>query len=233
MSASFGLYRLQQLDTQIDQAQSRLEVIHQTLENDEEMRQVTARLTDAKTRRHEADLALRTREAEVQAQRTKIEQSEGSLYGGSVRNPKELQDLQNEIAALKRHLATLEDKQLEAMLESESAEEAHKDAQTDHELVLARLAAQNRDLMQEISKLEHDLARLQTERQAATSAIPATVRSQYEDLRQTRRGVALTTISDNSCDACGTTLTAALQQAARSPAQIALCPTCGRILYAG
>ena len=34
MSAALGLYRLQQVDSQIDQIQARLKVIQQTLEND-------------------------------------------------------------------------------------------------------------------------------------------------------------------------------------------------------
>jgi uncharacterized protein len=51
-----------------------------------------------------------------------MQTSEASLYGGKIRNPKELQDLQVEIAALKRRTATLEDEQLEAMLAVEDAE---------------------------------------------------------------------------------------------------------------
>jgi len=54
----------------------------------------------------------------------------------------------------------------------------------------------------------------------------------YEALRQQRRGVAVAEIRDNACDACGTTLTAALQQSARHAAELVHCPTCGRILFA-
>lgn len=233
MSAAFGLYRLQQTDTQIDQAQSRLAAIRQMLENDAEARQANARLTEANERWHNAKQTLRQCEAEVEAQRLKIEQNEASLYGGTVRNPKELQDLQNEVAALKRHLATLEDRQLEAMLECEEAEHEYKQAKADQEIALARLSTQNRDLNNELTSLERNLQRLRAERQVTAAAIPQALLTQYESLRQTRRGLALTTISDNSCNACGTTLTAAIQQAARSPSQVAFCPTCGRILYAG
>jgi predicted nucleic acid-binding Zn-ribbon protein len=55
----------------------------------------------------------------------------------------------------------------------------------------------------------------------------------YENLRQQKRGVAIAEISDNACAACGTTLTAALQQSARSATTLTHCPSCGRILYAG
>ena len=59
---------------------------------------------------------MKQSEAEVEKQRIKIEQTEASLYGGHVHNPKELQDLQKDVASLKRHLETLEERQLEAML---------------------------------------------------------------------------------------------------------------------
>jgi hypothetical protein len=38
MSAALGLYRLQQVDSQMDQARARLKAIQQILENDEELR---------------------------------------------------------------------------------------------------------------------------------------------------------------------------------------------------
>lgn len=233
MSAAFGLYRLQQVDTAIDQASARLASIQQTIENDEEARQANARLAEAQAKWHKAEQNLRTCEANTHAQRLKIEQNEASLYSGSVHNPKELQDLQNEVAALKRHLAALEDHQLEAMLTCEEAEQEYAQAKAGHESVLARLAEQNQDLSAEMMTLERTLERLQAERQATAASIPGPLLAQYEDLRQARRGLAVTTVSDNACGACGTMLTPALQQSARSPAQIAFCPTCSRILYAG
>ncbi|HLO29263.1 MAG TPA: C4-type zinc ribbon domain-containing protein, partial [Anaerolineales bacterium] len=54
----------------------------------------------------------------------------------------------------------------------------------------------------------------------------------YEQLRKQKRGIAITTISDSSCGACGTTLTPSQKQSARSTSQLFHCPTCGRILYA-
>ena len=82
----------------------------------------------------------------VNKQKVKIEQSEASLYSGNVTNPKELQDLQNEAAALKRYLVTLEDRQLEAMLEVETAEQSKQAALDKLEGVKARLADQNKNL---------------------------------------------------------------------------------------
>ena len=232
MSAALGLYRLQQVDSQIDQIQARLNVIQQTLENDLELRAANAQLVGAEARHQDADRALKLRESEVEKQTTKIQQTESSLYGGLVHNPKELQDLQKDVASLKRHLETLEERQLEAMLAAEASENDLQIARSELERVHSNLKEQNRDLAGESEALRRDLERLNSERQAVVTDIASQALNIYEQLRRQKRGRAITTIADNSCEACGTTLTPSQQQNARSTSQLFPCPTCGRILYA-
>jgi predicted nucleic acid-binding Zn-ribbon protein len=55
----------------------------------------------------------------------------------------------------------------------------------------------------------------------------------YEQLRKLKRGVAVATVADNSCAACGSTLSSAQLHAAKSPNQLTRCESCGRILYGG
>jgi uncharacterized protein len=232
MSAALGLYRLQQVDSQIDQIQARLRMIQQTLENDVALRSANDGFATAETKHKAADRALKLSEADVEKQRIKIEQTESSLYGGKVHNPKELQDLQKDVASLKRHLETLEERQLEAMITAETAEQQLQAAKTDLERVQSNLKEQNKDLANESETLHKKLERLNSERQAVVTDIANQTLSIYDQLRKQKRGLAITTIADNSCEACGTTLTASQQQNARSTSQLFYCPTCGRILYA-
>jgi hypothetical protein len=232
MSAALGLFRLQQIDSQMDQARARLEAIRQALENDIELRAATESASAAESAHIEAERAQRQAEAEVQSQRIKIEQAEASLYGGNVRNPKELQDLQHDVASLKKYLATLEDRLLESMLATEAAASSLAEARAAYSQVESRLGDQTRDLTAERARLAHNLERLEAERKAATSPVDAKLLEQYESLRRERRGIAVTTVSDGACAACGSNLTPANQQTARSSAQIARCSTCGRILFA-
>jgi len=232
MSAALGLYRLQQVDSQIDQIHARLKVIQQTLENDVALRAASENLALADGKYKEAERALKLSEAEVEKQRIKIQQTEASLYGGTVRNPKELQDLQKDIVSLKRHMETLEERELEAMLTAEDTEKNLQAASTDLERIQSGLKDQNQDLSQESDKLQKDLERLNSERQAVVSDIASQALNVYDQLRKQKRGIAITTVADNSCEACGTTLTASQQQTARSATQLFHCPTCGRILYA-
>jgi len=232
MSAALGLYRLQQVDSQIDQIQSRLRSIQQTLENDEALREASQLFSAATAQHTDAERRLKLSEAEVEKQRIKIEQTEASLYGGKVQNPKELQDLQKDVASLKRHLETLEERQLEAMISAETAENEFQTAKSDLERVQSNLKEQNKDLTGESEALRKNLEPLNSERQAVVSDIAALTLNVYDQLRKQKRGLAITTIADNSCEACGTTLTPSQQQTARSTSQLFHCPTCGRILYA-
>jgi len=232
MSAALGLYRLQQVDSQIDQIQVRLKAIQQTLENDVVLRAATEGLAAAESRHKESERTLKLSEAEVEKQRIKLQQTEASLYGGKVHNPKELQDLQKDVAYLKRHLETLEERQLEAMLAAEETEKDLQTAKTDLERVLSNLKELNRDLTTEGDVLRKDLERLNSERQAVVTDIAGQTLTVYDQLRKQKRGLAITTIEDNSCEACGTTLTQSQQQTARSTTHLFHCPTCGRILYA-
>jgi predicted nucleic acid-binding Zn-ribbon protein len=232
MSAALGLYRLQQVDSQMDAIRARLKAIRETLENDLELRAATEALSAAENLHKQAGTDLKQSEAEVEKQRIKIEQTESSLYGGNVKNPKELQDLQMDVASLKKHLGTLEERQLEAMLRAEEAETSLDLAKARLAGVQSNLREQNRDLATESEALNRDLERLASERGAVTGNLDIQALKTYEGLRQNKRGVAVATVSEDSCSACGTTLTASQNQGARS-AQLFYCPTCGRILYSG
>ena len=232
MSAALGLYRLQQVDSQMDQIRARLASIEETLQNDKELRTAAEQLAASENQYKSAERELKLREDEVEKQRLKIEQAEASLYGGHVHNPKELQDLQLDVASLKRHLSTLENGELESMAVVENAEKDLQSSGTQLEKVTSGRSSQNVGLMKEIDSLQKEIERLDSERGAVMSDIPQPSIKAYDLLRKQKRGIAITTISDSSCAACGTTLTPAQQQSARSTSHMFNCPTCGRILFA-
>jgi hypothetical protein len=231
MSQTLTLYRLQQTDSQIDRLQNRLQAVRRLLEDDLSLRQ-----TNEQARKAEEDFAackrlLHQLEHAVHDQRIKIEQAEANLYGGAVHHPKELQDLQNEVASLRRHLGTLEDRQLESMLAFEECEALCRSACEARDAAEQAWNAQNASLNQELGRLEKGCETLGTERAAIAASIPAASLAAYEQLRQQRRGVAVARVADNACDACGSQLTLAQVQAARSATEPGRCPSCGRILY--
>jgi predicted nucleic acid-binding Zn-ribbon protein len=233
MSQPFKLYRLQQIDSQLDRGRNRLHEINKVLQDDAALRQARQNIASSEQKLQSTRKALLSSEWEVNEQHIKIEQSESSLYGGKIRNPKELQDLQNEVAALKRYLTVLEDRQLDDMLALEEAEnELEHDKQVMRQ-VEAQASSQNALLLQEQDNLLKEIQNQETERQAVISSIPREELILYDQLRKMRNGVAVARVTDRACSACGSTLSASLLSTARSANQITRCASCGRILYAG
>lgn len=233
MSQPFRLYRLQQIDSQLDKLHNRLNAIEVKLNDNHAFRRATTRLEVKEKNLENNRKSLRRAEENVLTQQIKIEQTESTLYSGKVSNPKELEDLHNESAALKRYLNVLEDRQLEEMINVEQAESEHREAklnlaqvQQEYEGLKNELTSEKIEITQEIDKLNND-------RVVELKSISNDEVDLYEKLRHNKRSVAVAKVIEDTCSACGSTLTTALRQAAKSPGNLTFCESCGRILYGG
>lgn len=233
MNQAFHLFQLQKIDSGLDILLNRLNEINKVLSSDETLKQADAKLNEVNILLGQAQANLRKIEEAGKAQQIKIETSSAALYGGKIHNPKELQDLQNEIVSLKKYLSTLEDQQLEAMFMVEQVEHDLQSASNDYTLVQATVANQKAGLLGEQSQVSRDKGKLTLERDASINSIQPNNLEKYQKLRKLKRGFAVASISEGACTACGATLPPAEWQAARSPYLIVYCSSCGRILYAG
>jgi uncharacterized protein len=233
MNQSSQLYQVQKIDTALDQTNARLAEITRIIESDKTVQTAQESVTSATYNLHLARRSLTTIEDAVKTIHIKIQTSEASLYGGKIRNPKELQDLQVETTSLKRRLAALEDEQLEAMLEVESAETELSRANKSLNVVKATFSSQQASLLGEQSQLSKIVERFQAERNATVQSILPENIDLYERLRKQKRGLAVVLIDDGACSGCGSSIRPAERQLARSPSQMLPCSSCGRILYAG
>jgi predicted nucleic acid-binding Zn-ribbon protein len=233
MSQISILYRLQHIDSQLDSARITLQSIENKLNDNSMLVSAHQNLDEAEQKNKDELKILRDCENKSYNTRIKIELSEASLYSGKIHNPKELQDLQNEIASLKRLIVTLEDKELAAMMSVEEAETNLNRAKQALQEIQAVIIEKNANLIGERTRLIAQIERLEAERQATLPPISTEDLNLYEQLRKIRSGVAVVKISSRACAACGATLTAALIQSSQSTGQMVRCPTCGRILYPG
>jgi len=233
MSEPLDLFRLQQLDTQIDRIHLQLNEIDKALSDDRRVKAAQKMLDKAESTAKSIRIKLRQIEDKVEAQRIKHQKSQSSLFSGEVKNPKELQDLQMESDALKRYIAQLEDEQLEAMIENETAVEALEQANQALTQAKGTAAEENASLLGEKTKLSESLERLLREKEAVTDSLPPALLKLYQDLRKTKRGSAVATVSDGGCSICGQALTPADLQSIRSSNDLVYCPSCRRILYEG
>ena len=233
MNQSAYLHRLQRIDTQIDQTETRIAEIERLLSEDERIRQAKLTAEEAKRELELARQALRAAEHLVRETRIKTEQSEASLYGGSIRNPKELQDLQREIDSLKRHMLVLEENELQAMITVEAAEKTDQNAQSGLLQAQAEVTAQKAGLAGERDTLLKNRTRLHTERSAALSSVLPQNLETYQRIRELKKGIAVTAIDEDTCTTCGAEVRPSEGQSARMQSNLHFCTSCGRILFAG
>jgi uncharacterized protein len=231
MSLPFKLYRLQQIDSHHDRVAARMGEIQKQLSADEALQEAMEREHAAKLGLEKARKNLLIAEENVKEQRIKIETSESALYGGRIRNPKELQDLQNEIASLKRFLSVLEDRQLETMIALDEADQNYQAALSKLNNEQQRYNENQKALIGENGNLQSESGNILAERQAAANSLGKEELNLYEGLRKQRNGIAVAKIVNKACSACGSTLNASLLQAASITNQVSRCDTCGRILY--
>jgi uncharacterized protein len=233
MNQAAYLHRLQRIDTQIDQTDARLEEIERLFAEDERVRSAKQLADEARREMEKARLALRSAEHLVTETRIKMEQSEAALYGGTIRNPKELQDLQREISSLKTRLAQLEDQQLTAMIVQEEAESLDREKQEDWVNAQAQAVEQKAGLAGERTTTQKNRQRLEAERAAALPPILLPNLEVYRHLREQKKGIAVCTVDDDTCTVCGAEVRPAEGQAARQSSSLVFCKSCGRILYGG
>jgi hypothetical protein len=233
MNETLNLYRLQELDTQIDQARKRIAEIEDTLNSDRRIKKAQHRVAEAESKSKEHRIALHQIEDKVEAQRIKLKLTQKSLFSGNIKNPKELQDLQMESEALTRFIATLEDQQLEKMIQSEDSEKSLRQARQKLLDIKALVTEENAALLGEKLQLEDDLPRLMTEKKAVLGSISKDMLQKYRKLRKAKGGHAVTKVTDGGCSLCGHQLTPSDLQAVRSASITHYCPSCGRFLFGG
>ena len=222
---------MQSIDSQLDQIESRHQEINRELKGDKTLFLAESQKAKKEKSLQEATAMLRKAEDAVTSVRIKLETNDATLYSGTIRNPKELEDLQSEHRSLKRRLETLEDEQLEAMFTVEGAEDALAAAGKALNEAKSQFATKSALLVGEQNQSNKKSDSLNKERSAIASSITPDNAAVYDKLRQKKNGLAVALVEDDSCSACGSIVRPAEQQSARSPQSMGFCSTCGRILF--
>jgi len=225
------LAQLNEIDLAIDAQKARLAEIAEAARE-------PAALVEARRglARAESDLAhCRAVQSELEVAQKEVAdkraRAEARLYGGGVRNPKELEDLQRDVAQLRRQLNQAEDHLLEALICSETAIQA----QAEQTAILERLAAEHgrkqaalrAEQAQIKAKMPAELARQAAVRQAVPAALLAT----YDNLRPRRGGRAVARLDGEECSACLVAASPFTLEAARFGDDLVYCSNCGRLLW--
>lgn len=230
MNQSEALYHLQKIDLQLLQVNKRLGEIDSALQNSDPVIQSQNRLDVAQKKLSPQKTHARNLELEIQSTLQKSISTEERLYSGSVKNPKELQEMQQEIISLKKRQSELEDQLLEQMMLVEESEAEVADAQTALEAVTRQWESEHQDLLAERASLQTSSARLQEERKQALQEVLPDSLKVYNTLRAQKGNQPISTLNGSSCVVCGIEQTRAIEQEVQRGQQLVRCQNCGRIL---
>ncbi|GAA3755819.1 C4-type zinc ribbon domain-containing protein [Streptomyces tremellae] len=164
--------------------------------------------------------------------RTRAARDQQRLDSGAVTSPKDLENLQREIASLARRQSDLEDVVLDVMERRESAQ--GRVAELTERLAAVQAAsdqaAARRD--EATAGIDTEIADVRREREAVAASVPADLLKLYEKLREQQDGVGAARLYQRRCEGCQLELniTELNDVRAAAPDAVVRCENCRRIL---
>ncbi len=223
------LYQLQQIDDDLQAGKRRLQELLQELRGSEVVEQARLRYETSSAQLRQARNRQKDLELEFGGLTDKLRRSEQRLYSGAVRNPKELTDLQNEVAGLKRRGAALEDELLEAMMVAEEAQAAFAAAEAQQQQAEHSWQQRQAALAAERDELQASVRAWLARREKLVERIDRAALAAYDNVSRRRPSPAVTLLHDGLCQSCGVRASGDVVRAARA-GELAYCSSCGRIL---
>ncbi|MCX6360947.1 MAG: C4-type zinc ribbon domain-containing protein [Armatimonadetes bacterium] len=228
-----ALYKVQEADSEIMLVQRALHGLDKGHAELAALQEATEKHTEAHKALQQATRDLADSELEQKTVETKKKLCEDKLYGGRVTAFKELEALQQEIAALDKRRGDLDVRILTLMDDIErlkpldtAARAVKTKARLAHE---AKVAAHAKRTGLLNAKLE-ELYRRRAERLPAVSA---ELLRRYDSIRSHAHGVAVGRIDAGRCGACHTNLPAQTIHCVKHDMGLRTCDNCGRMLCWG
>ncbi|MCX7681646.1 MAG: hypothetical protein N2508_06755 [Anaerolineae bacterium] len=229
MSRGEYLYRLQCLDSEDDARRRRLTEVEAALRESEALKEARRSVEHAQAQVRKLAARQQSLELELKGLVDKLSASEQRLYSGVLKNPKEMADLEAEVAALNRRRQKLEDDLLEAMIAREEAEETLNKARKHLDHLEADWSARQAELTAEQQALRHRLEELREAREVLLSDISPGDLQVYQNLRRRKGGLAVVTLQGDVCGGCGIAVSPSLKWQLRQEG-IGYCSHCERII---
>ncbi|MFE0425121.1 zinc ribbon domain-containing protein [Streptomyces sp. NPDC058953] len=200
-------------------------------------------LTKDLTQLRDLLVAAQTEESDTAREQTKSEQDvdqvrqraardQQRLDSGAITSPKDLENLQKEIASLARRQGDLEDVVLDVMERREAVQERVTELTSRVESVQAKVddATARRDAA--LRELDDETATVTKERETVSAVVPADLLKLYEKLRVQQGGVGAARLFQRRCEGCRLELniTELNDVRAAAPNTVVRCENCSRIL---
>ena len=229
MKVAKQLYQLQEVDLELESNEQALNQIASQLGESQAVLRAQAELKLEHQRLEELKREQHSAEWEIDDLITKLATAEEKLYSGSIRNPKELTNLQHEIDGLKTKRNRLEDKALELMDQVELTETSVASLSSQLKRLEAEWHRQQQQLSSRMEQLKTILSDLEHKRQLLLGKTESQAVEFYHQLKK-QKGTAVAKVEQGICHGCRISLPTTELQQARS-GNLVQCSSCGRILF--
>jgi hypothetical protein len=229
MNLAGQLYKLQQLDSEIQKRQQELNDVGNQLSDNEALVAAKSRIASLKEQLEAARKNQTDSEWELESLQEKVREIENRLYSGKTKDPKELVNLEKEARALKSQIRSKEDALLGLMSQVEEVEAKVKIAAEEVERFKQEWERRQQALGPRKGEIETVLAKLRAERSRLVQQIDSDAFDTYERIRLTR-GQAVVKVERGRCLGCHISVPTSQWQKAKA-GDLIQCNNCSRILY--
>lgn len=229
MSVAKQLYQLQEVDLKLEANEQALRQIASQRGESQAVVKARTKLASANQRLEELKQQQQSLEWEIDDLANKLAPAQEKLYGGSVRNPKELANLQHEVEGFKSKREQLENKALEIMEQVELAMASVATLSNESKSLTTEWQSQQQQLSNNAEELKAMQSDLNHKRQALSASInPETIES-YDKLKK-QKSTVVAKVEQGICRGCRISLSTAELQQVRG-GSLVQCSNCGRILF--
>lgn len=233
MTSASDLYALQDIDVRRDARRAVIADISSRLEEPESVRDARQAVEDSESDLKGLQRLQRNLDARLADLDAKIQPLEVKMYSGSVRNPKELTDMQKELDHLKTQRGQLDDEGLQLIEAIEETTGLLAEARETLQQGEAAWQREKATLLDQKTVAESEYASLDSQRDDYTEDMDRGMLGLYETLRPTKAGRPVALVERGQCQGCRITLPTHLVQRMRGGGLLIQCPNCERILVAG
>ncbi len=228
------LYALQKIDSGMDALKRKFAALDKGASEKAAYDAANAAFKELDHALHGTSGMLKDTELEQKAVEEKRAAEEKKLYGGTVRNPKELTAMQEEVEMLARQRSRLDEKIVLLMEEVELAKQHQVAAKKTLSAARAALKAKVAVAQTSADEMSAIAQKLTAYRKEAVKKIPESLLKRYDELRRANQGIGIAAVVDgNTCDGCRMGLPSQIVTRVRLGKDFETCLNCGRLLCEG
>jgi len=225
------LYKIQQIDLEVARLQQALAQLDTGAELERRIGALEAEQAELRRRQEAFENESLDCELEIRTLEEKRDRFNSQLYGGRVSNPRQLHDLEEEVAMLGREIRKVEDRLLELMeaLESLRSQIAARESQLGQ---LTQALQQARAVHAETSgRLATELSQFEAQRQEEVSKVSAGALRRYDQIRLRSGNLGLVRVTGSDCPGCHIGLPSETIKQLKAGKAALTCDNCARLLY--